>query len=185
LGTAPVLDPTSDPGDLARRRWPPPPDARPLDLWARGCPHAVPSRRPSPARVAARPNAPHSRLVRLHAGVPPGARRETAGGTWCRSGTHSDGQPPPAVRAARAALTAHANPSGARTGGAVGSGRARARSLAIATLADLRRGGDFSDPEVYGSRVVILPSAPPACPTCGAALAKRPAGTRKVPCAAP
>ena len=60
----------SDPADLARCRRPMAPDPRLLDLWTRGRDHAHACRAPASARVAAWADAPQSRLVWLHDGVP-------------------------------------------------------------------------------------------------------------------
>jgi hypothetical protein len=79
----------SDAANLGRRRRPPVPNPRLLDLWTGGRRHAHACRASAPARVVAWAHAPHSRLVRLLDRVPSSAGGATAGGSWSRSGSRT------------------------------------------------------------------------------------------------
>ena len=87
-------------------------------MWARSAGHAVTRRAPTPARVAAWADAPHSRLVWLHDGVRAGAGGRGLVATGADLGARPGGEPAPAVRAARAALTTSGRSS-------IGADRAR------------------------------------------------------------
>jgi hypothetical protein len=102
----PVIDLLSDPAHLARRRRPPAPHPRLLDLWPRGRADALPRRRSPAARLAPTADAPHPRLVRLHDGVSAGAGRRRLAAARAHLGARSDREPAPAVWAGGATLTA-------------------------------------------------------------------------------
>ena len=79
---------------LARRHRPAPPDPRRLDLWPRGAPRCGSAPATSGPRLGAPSDAAHSRLVRVHNGVPPGAGRRRLMAARPDLGARSAAAPP-------------------------------------------------------------------------------------------